>query len=429
MKTFITLLFAIGSTLFIQAQNDPECLDKIADIDSLVTAGNFPDAYKPWSEIRQKCGASSNDLYVAGETILQRRVEMASADDKEAAVRDLLALYDDQNKFFPANSKGNALKKALALTAINSESPDEIFKLLDKAFATTPELFTDAKGLYTYFDLYYKRHLDIGNSISFDDLLAKQDAIEAHLIRIKQDATPLERKSYDRVSKNINRQMAGISTCEKVVAYYEKAFDANKDNADWLERTASRLRDMNCVSGTLFGKITSASHSVRPTALSAYNAGSAALQSGDREQAAKYFNQSAALNPNPREKANLYYLIASNVYSGTDKAKAKDFAKKAITADPNMGKAYMFLAQLYANSGGECGKTEFEQKAIYWLAAEMARKAGEVDPNLKRSGSDKTAENYAKKGPTPAEIREQKKLGREIEFKCWINESVKVPKS
>src|SRR5690606_1809166 len=174
---------------------------------------------------------------------------------------------------------------------------------------------------------------------------------------------------------------------------------------------------------------TLASHAVRPTAESAYNVAAAALQGGDREQAAKYFNQSAELNLNQDDKANIYYLLASTVYSSTNNAKAKEFAKKAIAANPRMGKAYMFLAQLYANSGNECAQTPFERKAIYWLAADMARKAGEADPNLKRSGSDKTDENYAKKGPTPEEIRNQKKLGKEIEFKCWINESVKVPKS
>ena len=86
-------------------------------------------------------------------------------------------------------------------------------------------------------------------------------------------------------------------------------------------------------------------------------------------------------------------------------------------------------AQMYANSGAECGQTPFEQKAIYWLAADMVRKAGEADSNLKKNGSDQTAESYLKMAPTAAEIKSEKMAGKQVAFKCWINESVTVPKS
>lgn len=429
MKTFITLLFAIGNTLFIQAQNqNPACLDKITKIDSLVIAGNLSDAYQPWSEIRLKCADASNKLYESGEAILKYRIELAPAADKEKVGRELIQMYDDQTTYFPAHSKANSLKKALTLRSVNGGSDEEILALLDRAFTATPDIFTDAEGLYAYFTLYFKSYQAGDKGVTLEDVMAKHDAIEAQLIRIGKEATEIQSKAYGRISSAIRRQMAATVTCADLAPYLEKNFEANKHDADWLERAASSLADKNCFSEPVFNKIAQASHALRPTETSAYNSAVAALQSGNRDRAAELFNESAQLNPNPREKASLYYTIASNVYGITNKPKAKEFADKAIAANPNMGKAYMFLAQLYANSGSECGKNEFEQKAIYWLAAEMAKKAGEVDANLKQSGSDKTAESYVKQAPTTSEIRAQKKLGKEIRFDCWINESVKVPK-
>ena len=45
-----------------------------------------------------------------------------------------------------------------------------------------------------------------------------------------------------------------------------------------------------------------------------------------------------------------------------DFLKSKESLNKAIIADPKMGKAYIFLAQQYANSANNCGKNELEKK-------------------------------------------------------------------
>ena len=151
------------------------------------------------------------------------------------------------------------------------------------------------------------------------------------------------------------------------------------------------------------------------------------FRANNKTKAAAFFEQSANLNPRPHEKAAIYYTIASSLYNTSDRAKAKEFALKAINAQPDFGKAFLFLAQLYGSAGEECGATPFEKKAINWLAAETALKAGLVDPKYK-AGAEKMAESYLKKVPTKAEIKNEKMGGRQITYKCWINESVKVPK-
>ena len=39
---------------------------------------------------------------------------------------------------------------------------------------------------------------------------------------------------------------------------------------------------------------------------------------------------------------------------------------------------------MYADSANDCGDTQFNKRAVYWLAADFARKAGNVDNSLKK---------------------------------------------
>ena len=429
MKTLFNTLFVIGTFLSVHAQKpESECLRKIEVFDSLVRAGNFPDAVAPWMHVRKNCPSLSNKTFESGEAILRYQTEIAAPADKEIVVRDLLKLYDEQNKYFPASASGNSLKKAIALHSINSGNPDEIFQLLDKAFHSDPTVFTDPSALYTYFELYYNKFKSGDKSITTDALFARQDAIESRLATLSPEVGN-NRRAARNVSKGIDALLNDITTVENLNTYYEASFENKKTDTLWLGRASSRLMKKNYVSSPIFLKISEASHSVKPTKHSAYNLGTAALRKGNRQLAADYFMESAVLSETVSEKVSTYYMIASTVYGVNDKQKANEFAKMAIKANPKFGKAYMFLAQLYVNSGAECGQTPFERKAIYWLAENMARKAGEVDATLKKNGSDKIADGYSAKAPTAAEIKQEKRSGKEITFNCWINETIKVPKA
>ena len=75
------------------------------------------------------------------------------------------------------------------------------------------------------------------------------------------------------------------------------------------------------------------------------------------------------------------------------------------------------MAQAYANAANECGSTTFEKRAVYWLAAETARKGG----------LENLASRYDKLAPSRADIFSSGLAGKTITFKCWIGKSVKVP--
>ena len=84
------------------------------------------------------------------------------------------------------------------------------------------------------------------------------------------------------------------------------------------------------------------------------------------------------------------------------------------------------IANLYATSANDCGQTQFEKRAVYWLASREAMKASRVDGTLK-SAALKSSRNYEAKAPQKSEILSSGREGEVIEISCWIGRSVKVP--
>jgi hypothetical protein len=68
-----------------------------------------------------------------------------------------------------------------------------------------------------------------------------------------------------------------------------------------------------------------------------------------------------------------------------------------------MGKAYMLIASLYASSANSCGTTQFEKRAVYWLAAKLHAKAAAVDSGVKKTAL-KLAESYEGRAPSKTDI-------------------------
>jgi len=131
------------------------------------------------------------------------------------------------------------------------------------------------------------------------------------------------------------------------------------------------------------------------------------------------------LETDAKKKSNIAYKVAT-IYRRGSKGTARKYAQKALDASPSNGKAYLLIASLYASSANQCGKTTFEKRAMYWKAAEVARKAGRVNPSLK-SRANKSAASYNAKAPTKEMIFTEDMAGKTVTFSCWVGGSVKVP--
>jgi hypothetical protein len=140
----------------------------------------------------------------------------------------------------------------------------------------------------------------------------------------------------------------------------------------------------------------------------------------------KYYNESASLHTEGFEKAKIYYRLAVMSKKRGAKSKSYNYARKTLNAQPSYGKAYLLISGLYASSANNCGTSQFDKRAVYWLAANTADKAGKVDGALKKSAA-KTSANYRAKAPSKEMIFSEGKAGQKVAIGCWINKSVTVP--
>jgi hypothetical protein len=451
MKTKLTLLLLATASFFVQAQNTEACTETLS---LMVTSAKAKDvsAYDYLTTLRKDCPSFHKSIYSYGELAIKLKIEKATnPQDKEKFVRDLIKFYDEHDQYFPNNGSGNKMKKGLALFDNKIGTSDEVFQLLDVAFKTDYANFKYAKAIYVYFEILVSNHKankgvelqqvfdkyddltkkldEEGDELSNekDGLLSKEEA--GQVLSDKENARKARLENNLEIFESVRNDMDNIilelSTCEKLIPFYQKSFEQNKTNEEWLKRATNRLEAKECDSDPLFSKMSEALYKLNPSAEAAEKLGVVEYQRKNVAKAMEYFNQAANLHTDNTKKANIYYKIAS-LYSKSNKVQSRVYARKAIQVKPSYGKAYLLIASLYGSSINECGNDQFEKRAMYWLAAQYCDKAAAADSTLKGKASSDAAK-YRAAAPTKTEIFQSGKQGQRIAFNCWVGESIVVP--
>ena len=461
MKSRIYLIIIISLKLGIKlsAQNSQECAQNLSIFAENAKVKNYEAAFGPWSNVRNECPDLNIAIYAYGERILKNRLKNSPESEKIKRQTTLLELYDDWVKYFPTkkgrNEVGNILSaKAQTMIDFKLGSNLEIYQIFDDAFKRDLESFSNPKRLYSYFKIFYEIYKSGDENISTEQLFDKYEEVsekfEVEGVKISKNLDKILkkesggealttrdlklRKVYDSYSnaisvslKSLDAIMSKESSCDNLVVLYEKNFSENKNNLVWLKRAAARMYAKNCSSSELFVQLVEAMYSVEPSADSAYYLGSLNDKKGKDEQAVSYWEESLNLETDPYKKAKILYKIALKFKEKGRKLTARNYARKALNFQPSLGKAYLMIANLYANSANNCGKTQFDKRAVYWLAANTAKKAARVDASIKKAAL-KTAASYNGRAPSKTDIFTEGMEGKVIQFSCWINDKVKVPK-
>ena len=459
MKTRITfllaLIFLVSNISF--AQQDEECMTKLSIFHEYVKAKNFEAAYQPWMDVRNKCPKFNNAIYIDGEKILEDKIEKASGAEKVALLEDLMKLWEERGVHFASKTpKGEYAAQTCQLMYDNRDllkkTDVELYECFDAAYQLDKATFTNPKSLYTYFslmvDLYdagKKPAKDLFNK--YDDVVEKvEEEVKNYseklnkLIEKEDGGTTLTSKegrlkryyssyltAYDKISGSIDQKLGDRANCENLIPLYQKDFEENITNAVWLQRAAGKMSEKDCTDDPLFFKLVNAYHELSPSANSAYYLGILKDKEGKSKEAIAFYEEAIKLETDNFKKSNLYNKIALKLKGTGNYSKARSFFRKALTFNPSNGRPHLSIAGMYASSANSCGDTNFNKRAVFWLAAEEARKAARVDPTLKKAAAQ-TAENYLSKAPQKSEIFSAGNSGETISIGCWIGASVTVPK-
>lgn len=457
MKTkiaLITLLF-LGFNMSI-AQQDEEAMTKLSIFHEYVKAKNYDAAYEPWMDVRKKAPKFNSAIYIDGEKILDHKIENTTGADQIAHVNDLLKLWNERGVHFGSKTaKGEYAAKGCQLMydyrkELN-KSDLELYECFDAAYKLDKATFTNPKSLYTYFSLMVdlfdagkKPAKDLFNK--YDDVVEKiEDEVRNYsenlnkLIEKEDAGTALTKKegqykryyesylkAYDQVGGSVDSKLGIRANCENLIPLYKKDFEANREDAVWLKRAVSRMFNKECTDDPLYIQLVKAYDKEAPSSDTKYFVGGLLLKDGKENEAVGYFQQAFDLEKDTFKKSKLAHRIGLILKSKGRYGQARGYFRDALKLNPSNGRPHLAIAAMYAASANSCGDSNFNKRAVYWLASDEARQASRVDPTLSKDAAASAA-NYSAKAPTKAEIFTAGNSGETIRIACWIGSSVTVP--
>lgn len=433
-----------------QAQNQ-ECMTNLSIYVEHAKVKNYDAAYTPWKMVYDNCPDVNWANFAYGERILKDKIKKSSGAEKDAFINDLMTLHDNSMKYFPKKAKPAGVMIDKVMLQYDNKMIDDsgIYDGLDKAMKEDRANFKNPKAMYLYFsslvDLHKAGKKDLQEVFDvYDDVTEKIEEENKKLTeRIakllpkeeKDELTSKEKKifkadntnseSFGKIAGSIDSKLGALADCTNLIPLYEKSFDSKKTDVTWVKRAVGRMFSKECTDDPLFSKMVEIQAELDPSPEVYVYLGTLKKKAGDTKGAIADFDKALSLETDPYKQSNIAYKIATS-YRKTSKSASYKYAQKAINANGSNGKAYLVMASLIASSANQCGDDSFSKRAIYWKAADMARKAGRVDPSL-GGRANKAAASYSAKAPSKEMIFSSGKAGQKITFSCWVGGSVTVP--
>lgn len=452
MKTRIVLiagLFLFVGTSALRAQaTQQECTIKYNLFKGDYQSKKYDDAYPNLIYLLDNCPTLSINIYKFGDKLAKAQMKAGKSGSAELVKR----IYEGRIKNYPKVSPAKAHSDYVTFLMKNKlASESEVLPILEKAYKLDPTQM-GVKNIYRYFQGVTDLNKDSNPQLVFDtyddviesvgkkvedykkklgalaDKEAKGGELDKRETRNKRAYT-INLNALGQIEGGLDKIIIDLSTCERLIPLYTRDFDNNKSDAKWLKRAVSRMYNKECTDDPLFEKIATAYAEADPSADAYYFVARVKEKNGDKSGAEQMMAKAYELETDPVKKANFKLKFAQNASKKGQKAKARQYAREALQLNPNLGKAYLFIANLYAKSLNSCGKNEFEKRMTFVAAHKMARRAASVDPSVKVTAG-KFLRNYKANFPSKKVIfTEGRKVGESFTVKCWINETVKVTSS
>ncbi|HLW15102.1 MAG TPA: hypothetical protein VKX30_06360 [Flavobacteriaceae bacterium] len=451
MRVKATLLFVVlVSTfgVFNAAAENMQCAELTSLFVEPAKAKNYDAALKHYDALVEACPDYSLAIYQYAERMFKHYIDNGDLDK----IKDLEKVYADRMTHFPDRTDRAEQLESIARIQFDNKigTTESLFEAFDEVYKMDPDRFNSPKSIYIYFSLavdlfndgnkelpeVFELYDEVINKIdsqrnemaeTLTALMAKEEAgedLDSKEARNKK-AYETNLNAYGAVTQSINTKLGILADCENLIPLFEKEYEANKDNVEWLKLASNRLDAKECETD-LFFKLAERLHEIEPSAQSAYYLARMLEQENKVNQAMEYYNQAADLEVNKVRKARTYFKIAEIHRKRNSKSQARTFYNRNLELNPSNGIAYLRIAALYADSANDCGTTAFEKRAVYWKAAELADRAAAVDVSI-ASTARATAESYRQRAPSRTDIHNDGMGGKVIQLNCWIGGSITVP--
>lgn len=427
----ISLLFAVlmmSSIGFAQGKygaDSAKCVRNLSLYRDYYKQKSYEDAYKFWKIVYTICPASSERMYVDGANLVEYKLKKAATDEEKKAYVDTLKMvYDQRIENF--GKEGYVLgRKGTDMLRYDQQNIEEVYATLKKSI----DLEGNKSGAGAIFSamnaaviMERKSKLEEVEVVAMFGQLS--DILGAAIARYEGKKT---QEYYLRAQESVEKVAAPYLNCDILVKMANDNYEKNKENADWMERTANLLDKKGCIDAPIFYTIAKQMHSGNPSAVSAEKMGVMSLKNKKYQDAVNYFKQAIELAQDDKKMADYYIELAQAYSSMGSYSAARQNARKAAELRPGYGLPYIMIGDMIAGSSSACNIDDAcKKKALYWLATDYYQKAKSVDPSITEKANNKIA-SYQPYYPTKEEcfflgIKD----GDTVEIGCWIGESTKA---
>jgi tetratricopeptide (TPR) repeat protein len=392
---------------------------------------NFSMAVDPWRWMFLNCPLATQNIYIHG-AVLVKHMYQAETDPirREALVDTLMMIYDQRIEYF--GREGFVLGRKVAdLYQYSPTAVQQQYEISERSIKL--EGFdSQADVLLINFQstvrLVEAGILDATKVVEGYD--RAMDIIEYNLINKPQDSI------YFMPSRNnIEILFEPYASCENLVSIFQPRYEANPTDPELLEKITDMLEKSGCTGEELFFNATKALHNLQPTAQSAFLMGRMESNQGNFAQAINYYEQAVGLYEadesknysEERFRANL--LMADISYRNLRRfPQARTYALAANKANPNDGRPFLLIGEMYAASASDCGHDEFTKLTAYWAAVDKFLQARDADDDpVVKDRATQLINTYSQYFPNMELIFfHGYDRGQSYRVECWINETTRI---
>ena len=430
MKAKIFLIGLFGILFFETAHaqwNWPEDKAKAEVQNALYTdsykQGNYRSAANQLHWLLVNAPNLNKSIYINGVKIYDGLASEATDNTKKIIFQDsVLLLYDLRIKHF--GEEGSVLNRK-AYDAYKYYSGDatryqELFDLFKSTFELNGKKVLEF-NLLPYMDVV-RRYKVSGGNISDEEVLN----IYEEIVEITNYKIEVVKQNVDNlkiVLDKVNELLVGTIEvdCNFVENTLGPKLKAEPDNLKLAKNILRLSFAGKCMDLDVFLDAAKVVQKNEPEFGLAKLIGQSAAAKDDFPTAIKFLEESIDLTDDNTKKADSYYSLAVIQATLDKKVSARDYARKAVAADPTQKDAYKIIGNLYYNSFNECSGqvNPVHDRAVYLAAYEMFRLAGDSN------GMSRAQAQF----PTMDEIfTYDMQVGEQYRVGCWINETVTIQK-
>ena len=425
MKLLLTLIIIISTSTNLMAQwnwgeDEATAKEMNARYTDAMKQGNFEEAVEPLEWLLENTPDLNPSIYINGAKIYKALVDAET--DKEQKViyqEKTLAAYDNRIKYFKGEANVLNRKAYVAYKYLkdNKDKQKELFELFQKVYELNGDKASMSNHV-AYMDVV-KRYKAAGGEVSDEKVLEIYGQISEIIGKQKEKGKKVA--TLDKNQEVLDKLLSSMVAldCDFIENRLGSSFRSDTENLRMAKKIIKLSLTYKCTEQPIFLEAATHLQSKEPSFGIAKLIAIKADKAGESEKAEKYYLEAIELTEENVKKAEIYYGMANHYRARGLKSKSRQYALKAVSADPSKKEAYKVIGDLYMMSFKDCkeGVSKVQDRAVYIAAYNMYQKAGN------NSGMNSARAQF----PSMEEIFELGlEEGQQVTVGCWINETVKI---